>query len=124
MRRFLLWSPLLAYMSLIYFVSAQSDPLPALSGIVWDKAIHAVEYGVLAGLWCRALRGEGWEWAAAAVTALFATVAYGASDEWHQASVVMRTSDVHDWFADAVGAAAGLVAYRAAALVRGIVNTA
>src|SRR5207244_10216743 len=29
--------------------------------------------------------------------------AYGASDEWHQSFVPMRSSDVNDWFVDMLG---------------------
>jgi VanZ family protein len=117
MRRLALWVPPIAYMALIYYLSSQSNPLPMLTTHVWDKAIHGTEYGVLGLLWCRAWRGEGWSWAAAGALAFIATAAYGASDEWHQASVAMRTSDIHDWVADLVGGVLGPATYRLASQV-------
>lgn len=114
MRRFSLWLPVLAYMGLIFYVSSQSDPLPSVAPLVWDKGVHVAEFGVLAILWCRAFRGEGLGWALTATLALVATVAYGASDEWHQSYVALRSADFHDWFADTIGGSIGLVVYRMA----------
>ncbi len=111
MRRISLWIPPLAYMAAIFYVSGQSNPFPSIAPHFWDKAVHFTEYGILALLWCRALRGEGLAWGPALALALLATVGYGASDEWHQSFVAMRTSDVHDWFADALGGAIGLGTY-------------
>jgi VanZ family protein len=75
--------------------------------IVWDKALHMVEYAVLAMLLCRALRGEGLDRFASAVVAIVAASAYGVTDEWHQMLISGRESDVRDWLADTVGALLG-----------------
>jgi VanZ family protein len=111
MRRVLLWGPALAYMAVIFYSSSQSDPVPALTHLVWDKLLHAAGYALLAILYARALRGEG---ASALVVALLAAVftsLYAASDEWHQSFVAMRTSDVRDWIADTIGGIAGVAAF-------------
>ncbi|MEP7304314.1 MAG: VanZ family protein [Acidobacteriota bacterium] len=105
-----LWLPPLLYMAAIFFLSSESDPVPQVTTHVWDKALHFVEYGGLALLLCRGLRGEGIGWTAALVMALVATSAYGASDEWHQSFTPGRSSDVRDWMADSLGAAIGLAA--------------
>jgi VanZ family protein len=110
-RRISLWLPLVAYMAAIFYVSGQSDPFPSIAPLFWDKAVHFTEYGLLGLLWCRALRGEGVSWLPALALALVATIGYGATDEWHQSFVAMRTSDIHDWLADAIGGSTGLAIY-------------
>ena len=106
-----LWIPPIVYMVLVFYLSSESRPLPEVTRVIWDKALHVVEYGALAWLFCRAFRGEGFGWAAAFVLSLVATSAYGASDEWHQAFVPLRDSSVRDWLADNVGAAVGVGVY-------------
>jgi hypothetical protein len=66
-RRAYLWLPPIAYAALIFWLSSLSDPLPQVSILVWDKALHAIEYAGLGFLVCRALRGEGlgWSWTVA-----------------------------------------------------------
>jgi VanZ family protein len=113
-RRAGLWLPPVAYMMIIFGLSAQSKPLPVLTEHVWDKLLHTTEYAGLGLLFCRALVGEGFGWLAAALVAVLAASLYGASDEWHQYYVPMRSADVHDWIADKIGAAIGTVAYVAA----------
>jgi len=113
LRRSWLWAPPLAYMALIFYLSSKSDPLPQLTAHVWDKALHAIEYGTLALLLCRAFIGEGCGRLAAIGLALACTSTYGASDEWHQLFVPPRTSDVHDWLADSLGGAAALGVFAA-----------
>src|SRR5690349_18208624 len=98
-------------MAIIFQLSAQSNPLPALTMHVWDKLLHAVEYGGLGALVCRALIGEGLAPVRAVLVAIFVTAAYGATDEWHQAFVPNRSSDLFDWLTDFVGAGAGASAF-------------
>src|SRR5690242_19434936 len=95
--RVLLWGPPIVYMLLIFHFSSESIPLPELTEHVWDKILHTIEYAGLAFVLCRALVGEGASWVRAAVVAVVLTSAYGASDEWHQAYVPVRSSDVCDW---------------------------
>jgi VanZ family protein len=118
-RRLWLWTPAVAYMAAIFFLSSQSQPLPALTEHVWDKLLHSAEYLGLALLLFRALSGEGLgPWTSAALTVALVS-AYGASDEWHQMFVPLRTADVQDWMTDTlagiVGAAACLAYRRAGA---------
>jgi VanZ family protein len=110
-RRAALWLPPLVYMLIIFQLSSESHPLPALTAHVWDKLLHLIEYGGLGVLLCRALLGEGLAWVAAVTLAVVAASLYGMSDEWHQSFVPMRDSDIHDWFADTLGGMAGAVAY-------------
>jgi hypothetical protein len=109
--RVLLWAPPLLYMTFIFLESAQSDPLPALTALVWDKALHAVGYAALGALLARAFAGERWSWGRAALCAVIVASAYGASDEFHQSFVVGRDADVYDWIADSIGAAFGAAAF-------------
>ena len=111
MRRLLLWGPPLVYMALIYQGSSQSDPLPQITHLVWDKALHFAEYSVLGLLLFRALRGEELPFWPAIVLAALLTSTYGASDEWHQAFVPHRTSDAADWLADTIGGGIGASVY-------------
>lgn len=97
-------------MALIFRFSAESEPLPELTIYVWDKLLHAAEYAGLAALVYRALAGEGFRRASAALAALLLTAAYGATDEWHQSLVALRESDPLDWTADIVGAGIGAAA--------------
>jgi VanZ family protein len=112
LRRARLWVPALLYMGAIFHLSSESNPLPSLTSHVWDKVLHLSEYAGLAFLLCRALAGEGLSWLAAAAVAVLATTLYGASDEWHQAFVPLRSSDIRDWFADSLGALIGATAFR------------
>jgi VanZ family protein len=100
----------------IFHFSSEPDPLPQLTQTVWDKLLHVVEFAGLAWLLCRALRGEGVAWTAATLLALGATSIYAASDEWHQAFVPLRNSDVLDWVADTIGAAVGAAIYALVAI--------
>jgi VanZ family protein len=112
LRRLFLWIPPIVYMALIFYFSSESEPLPAVTERVWDKALHVVAYAGLGVLFCRAFRGEGIGWTSAILLALLSTSAYGASDEWHQSFIPLRESTVRDWVADTVGASIGAVAYR------------
>jgi VanZ family protein len=97
-------------MGLIFQLSSQTDPLPAVTEHVWDKALHLGAYAALGLLFCRAFLGEGACWIAAALLAFVATSAYGASDEWHQLFTPGRQSGFDDWLADTLGGAMGIAA--------------
>ncbi len=114
MRRAFLWIPPLVYMTAIFTLSAQPDPLPAVTHLVWDKALHVLEYTVLSLLLCRALHGEGLAVLRAALLALVLTSAYGATDETHQLFVPYRQAGADDWIADTIGGAAGAVLFNTA----------
>ena len=111
LQRVWLWAPPVAYMALIFNLSAESNPLPLLTATIWDKALHFVEYGGLGCLLCRAIDGEGLHLTPAVLLALAITSVYGASDEWHQFFTPGRSVDVHDWMADTLGGALGVAVY-------------
>ena len=102
-----LWLPPLALMGLIFFLSAQPDLSSGLGA--WDvllrKLAHAGVYAVLFLLWWRALRETGTEPRAMAAAWLI-TVAYSATDEWHQTFVTGRHGSPADVLIDAGGASA------------------
>jgi VanZ family protein len=113
------WSAVGAYLALIYWLSSQPDPLPELTRNVWDKALHAVEYGGLGFLLALALLAIGVAPRRALLVATLGASVYGASDEIHQAFVPNRSADVRDWAADTVGAALGVAAVGISLRVRG-----
>jgi VanZ family protein len=106
-RRLHLWLPPLIYAGLIFHLSSQSDPLPAVTTHVWDKLLHTVEYAGFAFLVGRACLGEGITVVRAALLTLVLSSLYGATDEWHQSFVPLRSADVLDWLADTVGSTLG-----------------
>jgi VanZ family protein len=101
-------APLLL-MALIYFLSAQSNLDSGLGG--WDlvlrKLAHMAEFGTLFALWWRALRWRA-PLAAAAIT-----LAYAATDEYHQSFVAGRAGAVQDVAVDALGVCLAYIAVRA-----------
>jgi VanZ family protein len=111
LRRLISWGPPLVYMAVIFALSAQSNPLPAVTERVWDKLLHVIEYAGLAALVVRALVRERVAWRRALVVAALVASAYGASDEYHQAFVPGRDATPRDWAADTVGGLIGAAAY-------------
>ena len=117
-RLVLLWTPVLAYMGFIFYVSSLSQaPLPR---DVSDKMAHTLGYSVLGALALRAVAGSAGlpirAWHTAAAVAL--AVAYGITDEYHQSFVPGRDADVHDVYADAIGATLGTAAWWAWGILR------
>jgi VanZ family protein len=98
-------------MAAIFYFSSESQPLPELTVRVWDKLLHTTEYAGLSLLVFRALDGEGIGRLPAALLTIAIVSGYGATDEWHQAYVPLRSSDIHDWLADSLGASVGAAAY-------------
>lgn len=97
--------PALAFAALVFYVSSLEDPLPPVTGLLWDKALHAAEYGALGALlaWPLARLAPRRSFLLAVVLAS----AYGASDELHQGLVPGRDASARDWAADTVGGALG-----------------
>jgi VanZ family protein len=95
------WAPPLALMALTFYLSDQPHLSTGLG--VWDlilrKAAHMTEFGLLWFLWWRAL-GYGARWPAVVIT-----LAYAATDEYHQTFVAGRHGSPVDWAIDAVGVA-------------------
>lgn len=109
-----LWGGVLAWMGLIFFLSAESDP-GALSRFDFegaDKIAHIILYAVLGVLLWRASRFAGGKLLGAqpALWTFIMGTVYGMSDEWHQKYVSRRTADVMDLGADCMGIACGIMA--------------
>ena len=112
-RRLELWLPPLLLMAAIFFFSAQPDLNSGLGTIdlVGRKVIHLGQYALLAFLWWRALEGP-LDKRRSALAALVVTIAYAATDEYHQTFVHGRHGSPLDWLIDTAGA--GVAALRLA----------
>ncbi len=112
------WLPALAWMGVIFYLSARPDlpspPEPWLDMLL-EKAGHAAVYGVLAWLYLYALRGDRPATDRLRLLSLALAAAYGLSDEFHQAFVPGRDPSVADLLTDVVGAALALALERRAA---------
>lgn len=101
------WWPPLAWMGLIFYLSAQPD-LPQAPGPWLDKLIkkagHAAGYGILSLLYLRALSRGGAPTDRLRLLSLILAVAYGASDEFHQSFVPGRHCSAVDVLIDGAGA--------------------
>lgn len=109
-RRAVAWVLALAWAGFLFVQSSSSEAGSFLARLPEgsDKVVHAIAYAVLAALLTYA--------SGRPVLSVLAAVAYGVSDEVHQAFVPGRSSDVFDLLADAVGA--GIGAWTARALWR------
>ena len=105
------FGPPLALMVVIFALSAQPDLNSGLGLIdhIGRKVVHMAEYGLLFILW---LRATGWR--APALAALI-TIAYSATDEFHQTFVHGRVGTPLDVLIDSAGI---LVAYLVSRTVR------
>jgi VanZ family protein len=111
LRRILVyWLPPLAWMGLIFFLSAQPD-LPHVPGAWLDTLLkklgHAVAYGVLAWLYLRGLRQCGGKRVSLTllhVVSAGLAVTYAMSDEYHQTFVSGRNGNLFDVVIDGIGA--------------------
>ena len=99
------WLPVLAYVALIFTVSAQPHLAPPLHFQNGDKVAHLCEYGVLGFLLVRALRASYPARGALAIALLTILVgmSIAAADEKFQSFIPGRESSVLDWFADSMG---------------------
>lgn len=102
-----LWLPPLAWMVLIFYLSAQPDlphPEAGWADLLFSSGAHVLIFGILALLLARAA-GEhprGW------LIAFALAVLYAFSDEFHQSFVPGRHADPLDLVCDALGAALAL----------------
>ncbi len=108
-RKTLAWLLVVGYCGFIFFLSAQSNPLPLLTAHIWDKALHFTEYATLGALLALAFGvwdqpTNGWRVA----LAILCGALYGASDELHQSFVPGRDAEVGDAVADALGTSLGV----------------
>lgn len=113
-----LWLPVVIYMAAIFFLSSLQDP-PAPSNVS-DVNLHALLYFGLMLVVVRAVAGGKWSRVTlgALVTAWLITVAYGASDEWHQMYVPSRTAELRDLQADAIGALLAAICIKAWGIIK------
>ena len=106
-------------MALIFALSSISRP-PDLPSGIGDKGGHALLYSGLAALFVRALAGGSLQpfGALTACAAVAFSTLYGVTDEVHQMFVPERTADFADLAADALGAAAAVLALHAVQVIR------
>jgi VanZ family protein len=103
------WAAVIAWMGVIFFLSAQSklpDLTPGLPGLE-EIGGHLTAYGMLAALLWWALQGTGVRYPA--TWALVLAVLYGVTDEFHQSFVPGRDMSVSDLMVDLIGASAALL---------------
>jgi VanZ family protein len=108
--RTLRWAAVVAWMGLIFFLSAQPqlpNVMPPGLPQIQDVIGHFTVYAVLAALLWWALRGAGVRHPL--LWALAAAVFYGATDEFHQSFVPNRYPDVFDLATDFAGAVTALL---------------
>jgi VanZ family protein len=107
------WAPPLVLMGVIFGLSAQPDLNSGLGAAdtILRKLVHAAEYGLLAFLWVRALRTTRVRNSALPL-AFALTVAYAATDEFHQTFVHGRHGTPVDVLIDSAGAALVLLRIR------------
>lgn len=105
-----LWAPVVVCMAAIFYVSSLSNP--PLPDEVDDKTAHIAAYLGLGVVVVRACAGglPARIGVRVALLAMAMTIAYGATDEYHQSFVAGRTEDVLDLRADAIGAAIAVAA--------------
>jgi VanZ family protein len=100
-----IWLPVVAWAALIFALSSVPNLSTELG--LWDtilrKCAHLTEYAILGGLLYRALEQE--------VPSLAAGIAYAATDELHQHFVRDRHGSPVDVAIDAIGVAAGMLAW-------------
>ena len=98
-----LWSPPVAEMAAIFFLSSRAAP--PIAAAVSDKVIHGVIYGILALLILRAAASGRWRGVSVGTVgvAVALTGLYGMIDEWHQSFVPSRTAEWADVVADVCG---------------------
>ena len=106
------WLPPLAWMGMIYYLSAQSS-LPSPPELWLDTLLKkGAHFGVYAGLafwWWRALRSaQRLSNRTALALAFVLTVLYAVSDEFHQSFTPSRRPSPWDVLIDAGGAVAAL----------------
>jgi VanZ family protein len=115
------WPVVLAWMALIFAGSSVPNEFaPSGPTLPLDKVAHFGEYSVLAFLLAgRMRRHVGRRLTPLLLAACIAvSIAYGASDEFHQRFVPGRDASLYDLAADAIGSTAGAIA--AAAVLRRI----
>jgi VanZ family protein len=108
------WLPVLAYITLIFSLSATPYLKPPIQfPVLSDKIYHVGEYGVFGLLLARGLRASlrvSMPIVVALIT-LALGIAIGAADESFQRFIPGRDSSVYDLLADTIGVALAQVVY-------------
>ena len=109
-----LWGPVMAWASLIFYLS--SIPHLKTNLGIWDlilrKCAHVIEYGVLAGLLLRALdRSTRYSSRHLGVLAWVICVVYAGTDEFHQTFIPGRVGCLSDVCIDSIGVTAACLAW-------------
>ncbi len=99
------WLPAVAYVAVIFTLSAQARLAPPFRFQNSDKVMHLLEYGGLGLFLSRAVRASmpGRTWLATSLTTALLGLAIAACDEKFQSFVPGRESTVFDWLADGIG---------------------
>jgi len=107
------WLPVLAYVTVIFALSAQPNLPQPLGFTFGDKILHAGEYLVLGLLLVRALRASlrVSRPLFAATIAVALVLAVGSSDEYFQSFIPGRQCDIFDALADVLGGAIAQAVY-------------
>lgn len=110
MKKAIKWAPVLIWMAVIFFLSAQPHlPTPDhrwLETLI-EKSAHAFEYAVLAALVVRALSVPNGKRRLAFGAGVLVASLYALSDELHQTYVPGRLADWSDIMFDWMGAIVG-----------------
>ena len=111
----LYWGPPVVWAALIFFLSSQpGEAFPEVTFLPnADKAVHVLEYALLAGLVTRALFNYAWRThtVSASIVSLVTCFVFGVLNEFHQLSVPDRSFEWGDLGADAVGIGLGFLIY-------------
>lgn len=104
---FRFWLPVLIWLGVIFAFS--SYPTGTATEIIWwdfiiKKTAHVVEYAILSLLFYRAFINSGVNKKKAGILAIFISVSYGLSDEYHQSFTPGRTPKLRDVGFDTIGA--------------------
>lgn len=100
----------LALYWLAIFAGTHTPTMPSMAPRVWDKALHFTAFFGLATLLCYVVPVRRSAWRKFGIVALIA-LAYAAFDEITQSFVKGRSTDVNDFFADALGIFSAIALY-------------
>jgi len=105
------WLPAIIWMGLVFYLSAQSQPLKQTPSPALSYVAHLCEYAVLALLLFSAqVSGGSWRgriWLSLTLSFVLSAL-FAASDEYHQRFVSGRDASWLDFLTDIAGAAASL----------------
>ena len=110
-----LWLPVIFWCSLIFFLSHQPDlksDLPQSWDLILRKLAHMVEFGLLAILAFRGLKGYGVRITRGLVFASVFSLIYAISDEYHQIFIQGRSGKLSDAGIDSIGIIIALLTIR------------